>query len=681
VAAYLPTYTGNIAAGNISASGNVSSGNVLTGGLISSTGNIIGGNLSVTNIVGTLTTVTQNNITSVGTLSSLTVTANVTGGNVLTAGQMSSTGNATHGNITTAGLISATGNITGGNISATNHTGTAVSVTGNVTAGNVINTGISSVTGNISGGNILTAGQVSATGNVTTANYFVGNLVGTSASMTGNVYAGNVILAGQQVSLGIVNPAYAFVYLNTQTSYTNSAFDMVFDTIGTSSGIPYNTSTGLFSLTAGVTYEFETNIYVQFEGSTGYVAQYQWVDSSNNALSPTQGQAIPVTSAFNDNGTASQSLIYTPSQNINVKVRWVNIFGGRLLVQGIKTWAKVKQLNPSLAVQATATGTITPTYNQQYLATSYVGINGGSSTTPAATLFTVNIPSAGTWQITPVIRVFNGPGSFALYQGGTLVANTEVLVSQTLPTSSQVTATGDWIVTTSGATTYTVGGYGGTSSSQVYSDLTGRSSVTYQQLNPTFALNALDTMSTTGNVSVGGNLSVSGNVAGTLNVTAPVFHGVTPDWGLNDSTTAAWFLLGTWTTVNAGTCLYMRLIAHAGYNAAANQNQVTELMFATSNNSSYIAGSTGNYYANGSASVNSRLGTGGTSPSYQAPGYFRIVQVSTTQYQVYAYFGAAYMKNSNYSLQITPGDTWTDGGGNAVSAPSGNYITITPSTF
>jgi len=202
-----------------------------------------------------------------------------------------------------------------------------------------------------------------------------------------------------------------------------------------------------------------------------------------------------------------------------------------------------------------------------------------------------------------------------------------------------------------------------------------------EQMGSTFALNALDTMTTTGNVTVGGNLSVSGNVAGTLNVTAPVFHGVTPDWGLNDSVTAAWFLLGTWTTVNAGTCLYMRLLAHCGYNAVANQNQVTELMFVTSNGSSYIAGSTGNFYAAGSASVNSRLGTGGTSPSYQAPVYFRIVQVSTTQYQVYAYFGAAYMRNSNYSLQITPGDTWTDGGGNAVSAPSGNYITITPSTF
>jgi hypothetical protein len=126
----------------------------------------------------------------------------------------------------------------------------------------------------------------------------------------------------------------------------------------------------------------------------------------------------------------------------------------------------------------------------------------------------------------------------------------------------------------------------------------------------------------------------------------------------------------------------MRLIAHVGYNAVATENQVTELMFVTSNGSSYITGTGGgNYYANGSASANSRLGTGGSSPSYKAPNKFRIVQVSTTQYQVYAYFSAAYMRNSNYSIQITPGDTWTDGGGNTVSAPSGTYLDITPSSF
>jgi hypothetical protein len=107
-------------------------------------------------------------------------------------------------------------------------------------------------------------------------------------------------------------------------------------------------------------------------------------------------------------------------------------------------------------------------------------------------------------------------------------------------------------------------------------------------------------------------------------------------------------------------------------------------MFATSNGSSYISGtaSSGNFYANGLATVNSRLGTGGQSPStYRAPQYFRIVQVSTTSYRIYVYYGAAYMRNSNYTVQIGPATSWLDSSTIQGSAPTGTYLDITPSTF
>jgi hypothetical protein len=76
VAAYLPTYTGNITAGNI------------TGGS-GSGGTIFGANLVSANyFTGTLTTTAQPNITSVGILSSLAVTGNITAGNVTVTGQL-----------------------------------------------------------------------------------------------------------------------------------------------------------------------------------------------------------------------------------------------------------------------------------------------------------------------------------------------------------------------------------------------------------------------------------------------------------------------------------------------------------------------------------------------------------------------------------------------------------------
>jgi hypothetical protein len=190
----------------------------------------------------------------------------------------------------------------------------------------------------------------------------------------------------------------------------------------------------------------------------------------------------------------------------------------------------------------------------------------------------------------------------------------------------------------------------------------------------------LASASITGNESIGGSLAVTGaTTLSNLNVSGGI-KGVTPSWKINDTGSASWFLLGTWNTSQNGNTLYMRVVAHSGYNADANQNQVTELMFFTSNGNSYWVGTGGNIYGNGSASVNSRLGTGSNAGfSYSAPNYFRVKQVSNTQYEVYAYFGQ-FMGNSNYSVQITPGDTWVDGGGNTVSTPSGTYLDIIPSS-
>ena len=163
--------------------------------------------------------------------------------------------------------------------------------------------------------------------------------------------------------------------------------------------------------------------------------------------------------------------------------------------------------------------------------------------------------------------------------------------------------------------------------------------------------------------------------------TGPTGPNVTSVFSLPDSASVQWIFLGTWTTVQNGECLFMRIVGHAAYNAVANQNQVTELVFVTSNNIAFITGSTGNYFANGSATMNSRL-SGGYNASYTptAPSTIRIVQVSVTSYQIYIYFSGAFMGRSNYNVQIGPFTSWTDSS-TIVSAPSGNYINITPSVY
>jgi hypothetical protein len=166
----------------MSSTGNATHGNILTAGIVSATGNVTGnyilGNGSQlaglpatygnANVAAYLPTYSGNlspgNITTTGIISS---TGNITGGNILGGANVNAT---TH----TGTTVSVTGNITGGNIlgganvNATTHTGTTVSVTGNITGGNISTAGIVSVAGNVIANNFVGGGAGTSTISSTT---------------------------------------------------------------------------------------------------------------------------------------------------------------------------------------------------------------------------------------------------------------------------------------------------------------------------------------------------------------------------------------------------------------------------------------------------------------------------------------------------------------------------------
>jgi len=142
---------------------------------------------------------------------------------------------------------------------------------------------------------------------------------------------------------------------------------------------------------------------------------------------------------------------------------------------------------------------------------------------------------------------------------------------------------------------------------------------------------------------------------------------------LSELSTVTWVNLGRWTTTQTGKVLNIKVLSHVGYNANSAQPQVTELILSTSNGSSSQTGSFGNFFAAGNASIDAKLGTGDA--SYAAPYYFRIVQVSNTQYDVFGWFGS--YAGGIFTATLHSSDTWVANGA-TVSAPSGNFITITP---
>jgi hypothetical protein len=268
VAAYLPTYSGNLTAGNVSVSGNTTSGNISTGnayannfvttgsgGALSGTGNITGGNLFTGGIVSATGNITAGNVSVAGAISTanirisgdlitgtgptLTIDPNGSGGtdgNVVITGNLTVQGTTTTINSNTISTNDLTINMANNaaNATAANNGGIEVGPVGAAYATLLYNTasnvwvsslGISSLgnvtalaitaNGNLYGANITTAGLISATGNVT-GSYFFGNGSALS-SITGANVTGTVANATYANTAGVAST----VTSNAQANITS----------------------------------------------------------------------------------------------------------------------------------------------------------------------------------------------------------------------------------------------------------------------------------------------------------------------------------------------------------------------------------------------------------------------------------------------------------------------------
>ena len=238
VAAYLPTYSGNITAGNISATGTVVGGNILTSGLFSATGNIRGGNINTVGIVTATGNIFGNvhigngaGLTSlvgsavVGAVASATTatsaTSATTAGTVTANAQANITSVGTLTSLTASGLISTTGNVSG-NVFVGNGAG-LTSLVGSAVAGQVGNALVAGTVYTNAQPNITSVGtltSLSVTGNINS-----GNLTTVTISATGNVYALGVVnipIVGTTTSGTTITPTTAYGQYNVTALATSA---------------------------------------------------------------------------------------------------------------------------------------------------------------------------------------------------------------------------------------------------------------------------------------------------------------------------------------------------------------------------------------------------------------------------------------------------------------------------
>jgi len=313
VAAYLPSYTGDLnptnitATGNISAASNVNGQNFNTTGIVNAasvstgtllaSGNIQGANLvtggylfgNAVYLTGLPATYTNanvaaflptyggafgngagnlyvNQITAVGIVTTGGADSNISGADYILANVVSATGNVTAnyfiGNGSQLTGITGAGNYSNANVAAYLPT-----YTGNLTAGNVSATG--NVQANYILGNVAFASGIPATyTNANVAAYlptYTGNLTAGNVSATGNVAAqgvisasGNVVTAGYFVGNFVGNVTGNFVVpgANTQVIFnTNGSADAV-------AGLTYDTGSNTLGVLGPIT--TTGNVYASY---------------------------------------------------------------------------------------------------------------------------------------------------------------------------------------------------------------------------------------------------------------------------------------------------------------------------------------------------------------------------------------------------------------------------------
>jgi hypothetical protein len=227
VAAFLPTYTGNLVSltGPVRTTANVIAGNIITSGFLGVTGAITGGNITGNNLISSGSVSAVGNITTAGNISGNYLLGNgafitgITATNIaagaLTGTTLSSNvlfsslqvvGNLLYvnvdGNVTTTGRFIGSGaGLT--NIPAANISGTVANATYATTAGTAYSVAGANVTGTVANATYATtAGSAATATTANTANTVAGaNVTGTVANAA---YAGT---AGSATSASTANTA------------------------------------------------------------------------------------------------------------------------------------------------------------------------------------------------------------------------------------------------------------------------------------------------------------------------------------------------------------------------------------------------------------------------------------------------------------------------------------------
>jgi len=179
--------------------------------------------------------------------------------------------------------------------------------------------------------------------------------------------SGNLPVTGQTVD-------YVSTSLSNSYSNVGSGYDIVLQQLN-GGNIPYNTSTGVYTLTANKTYMLQAQLRANTASAGGAYLQYTWVDATTNTPLVSNSDAL-ISSSTSTAGYGSKEvvqIIYTPTTNQTIKLRSTANSGTQSIVMGS---AVITQIGSSAIINPwilSGTNTSNTTGN--------VGIGNNSPTT------------------------------------------------------------------------------------------------------------------------------------------------------------------------------------------------------------------------------------------------------------------------------------------------------------
>lgn len=187
--------------------------------------------------------------------------------------------------------------------------------------------------------------------------------------------AGNLPVIGQSVD---------YISVSRTTDLTVNTGDIVkFNSIN-SGNIPYDPTTGKFSLIAGKTYKLSASISLSNANSSVSETSVVWKNAAGDAL-PNRAEILSSSHSTNAGGNAFAEVIYTPSVNTTVSL-YVAYATASAILWNSYTYANIEQIGSSAIINPwTLSGTNT------YNTTGNVGIGTNAPTQALDVTGNVNV--------------------------------------------------------------------------------------------------------------------------------------------------------------------------------------------------------------------------------------------------------------------------------------------------